>query len=87
MPGGSPFHLRDQVVGQADSTFHGDTNISNSASRRGRPLMPVTLQKNAAGESLKKSASLRMCALLGSRLPLSTAEATLREPKTGSMSA
>ena len=47
----------------------------------------AAFHRNRSAGMRKNSASLRMCVLLGSRLPLMTSEATLREPKMGSKSA
>ena len=52
-----------------------------------RDLEGMAVYRNNAGETWKNSASLRMCALLGSRFPLMTSDATLRDPKTGNRSA
>jgi hypothetical protein len=52
-----------------------------------RDFEGMAIYRNNAGETWKNSASLRMCALLGSRFPLMTSDATLRDPKTGNRSA
>ena len=54
---------------------------------RSRGILSYALHRNTSGEMRKKSASRRIWVLLRSRFPLSTLEATLREPKTGTRSA